>query len=352
MKDAEWDIVCSLDPIPLDFQAAGLKHCDTRIVYLNYASVALRLMVLAGSKHIPDNDPDVAGKYHGYTPENWNRGLTLAKFCVRESGFSHEKSETKGRATSAANDTPIETEFLRDEDFATMPNDPVEGADEAENTNNFYYACQDLEDAIDEDGDDLDDFSLPMIEELKEIDTHDTEFTQIFTTRLPAATNSSLSRQVRSQRELLTKQQTRDFCRSLLRTVTIVRSAEDINKDRSLQTIALGHMTSEIISHGQQMAITQETAVDKEDNQLSEEAKALIQRSALELKTKMAKNCAPLPNYADACEWCDVDPNTLRFYARPEDKDDKSLPDIVLKFWQPLSEYPRLLLYWYDNNAN
>jgi hypothetical protein len=206
MKDAEWTIIASPGTIPLDFKPAGLKANDPRLMYLNYICAVFQLMVQAGD-HIPDDDPEVAGKFRGYTPENWNRGLILAKFCIRESGTSRMKTAAKSRSTTSAKDAVADLEFLTDEDFATMLEGPVKGAENDENRYNFFNACQMLEDAIqdDESENEASQISFPTVKDLTDLDAHDADLAKVFTTRLPAAVNASLSRQVRSQRHLLSK---------------------------------------------------------------------------------------------------------------------------------------------------
>jgi hypothetical protein len=45
---------------------------------------------------------------------------------------------TKSHSTSSTKDTIADLEFLTDEDFTTMLEDPVEGVDNNENQYNFF----------------------------------------------------------------------------------------------------------------------------------------------------------------------------------------------------------------------
>ena len=335
MKDAEWAIILSPGTVPLDFKPAGLKANDPRLTYLNYTCAVLRLMVEAGD-HILDDDPEVAGKFRGYTPENWNRGLILAKFCVRESGASRAKSATKSRSTSSTKDTIANLEFLTDEDFTTMFEDPAEGTDSDENQYSFFHARQALEDAIE---DDTNEFSVTM-EDLMDVDAHDTDFAKVFIARLQAVVNASLSRRVRSQRQLISKQEVFAFCQGLKGHIKINWGPEDIDRIRSLNASTSNrNIQDNVISLGQQIAIEQQEGADGEEVNLDDTAQELVLKALLDIKATMTQNSAPPPNYLEACEWCNVDPNTRRFVACPEDEDDDSLPQTYLKFWQPISKY-------------
>lgn len=342
MKDAEWTIIVSPGTIPLNFKPVGLKANDPRLMYLNYTCAVLRLMAEAGD-HIPDDDPEVAGTFRGYTPENWNRGLILAKFCIRESGASRMKTATKSRSTSSAKDTIADLEFLTDEDFATMLEDPVEGADNDENRYNFFNARQALEDAIEDDESEDEaapEVRCPKVKDLKDLDAHDADLAKVFTTRLPAAVNASLSRQVRSQRQLISKQETFAFCQGLKRRITINWGSEDIDRIRSSDaSTSSRNMQDKVISLGQQIAKEQQEGTEDEGGDLDDAAQELVHKAALDIKATMTQNSAPPPDYLEACDWCGVDPNTRRFVACPEYEDDDSLPQTYLKFWQPLGKY-------------
>jgi hypothetical protein len=342
MKDAEWTIIAAPGTIPLNFKAAGLKGNDPRLMYLNYTCAVLRLMAEAGD-HIPDDDPEVAGKFRGYTPENWNRGLLFTKFCLREAGLSRTKTVgTKSRSTSSAKDTIADLEFLTDEDFATMLEDPVEGADNDENQYNFFNARQALEDAIqdDESGDEVADIKFPKMDDLKDLDAHDAELAKVFTTRLPAAVNASLSRQVRSQRQLISKQETFAFCQGLQRRFVVKWGAERIDEIRALDaSITNCNMQDQVITLGHQIGVEPQEGSDEVEADLDDAAQELVHRAALDIKATMTQNSAPPPDYMEACNWCNVDPNTRRFIACPEYDDDESLPQTYLKFWQPLGTY-------------
>lgn len=345
MKDSEWQVINSDQSIPLNFKAAGLRANDIRIAYLNSICAALRLIHAAGD-YISADDPEVAGKVRGYTPENWNRALCLSKFCIRESGASRTKEAgKKGRATAAAKDAPVEIEFLTDEDFATMRDAPADGEVSQADQYNFFAARQALEEAfVDNNDDNVDDLTQCTAEDLKGVDEHATELSKVFTTRLPASVNASVSRKVRSQRPIITKQETLAFCQGLKSRVRINCSADDIDKTRSLDATTSSR-NMRIISLGQQEAAAERAAEDGDEAELDDDVKERMHQAALAIKATMTQNSAPHPAYLEACEWVGVDPNTRRFYGSLDHEGDETLPVIELKFWQPMSEHSYPLLY-------
>ena len=109
-------------------------------MYLNYTYVVLWLIAQA-SNHIPNDDPNVAGKLRGYTLENWNRGLILAKFYIHESGISHVKTVAKGHLTLSIKDIITNLKFLIDMDFAIILEDLVDSTKYNKDWYNFFCAC-------------------------------------------------------------------------------------------------------------------------------------------------------------------------------------------------------------------
>jgi hypothetical protein len=340
LKDAEWAIILSGDPIPLDFKETGLKPSDSRIMFLNWISAVIRLMV-AADEHMPDNDPVFSGTLRGYTPENWNRGLVLAKYLIRESGESRTKPAASGksRALSAANDQIADLEFLTDEDFKTILDNPT-GDDEDVDEHNFFNCARRLEEAIEEDEDSGTELPDVTLETLQGSDAHDAELAKVFTIRLPAAVNSSLSRKVRSKRALLTKKETLAFCQGLKKQTIINWGAEEVDHMRSSDT---NSSSGRVMRLGLQMENEPEPGIDQDDDETYDAAtQELVHKAALHIKATMTRNSAPFPNYLDACDWCGVDSNTRRFVACMEDEDDETLPEVNLKFWQPISKrFPR-----------
>ena len=178
------------------------------------------------------------------------------------------------------------------------------------------------------------------MDSVKEMEAHDAELAQVFTVSLAAGVNASLSRKTRSQRLIISRAETLVFCQGLKADVNISWGVEDIDRVRSLDASG-ANMQDKVISLGHQMAAQeaaqQDDALDQ-DVDLDHDTRERVDEAALQIKATMTRNSAPPPAYLAACEWVDVDAATRRFYPCPEDKGDKSGPEVQLKFWQPVSE--------------